>query len=64
MGLKIDLPIETIEEATFLDGVLTHAADQAQAWIDAVHSTPEERAEARRKLVLAQRLRARMTGGS
>ena len=42
MGIKIDLPIHSLEEAVLLDKVLLQAADHRKGLRKLIHTTPEE----------------------
>ncbi len=64
MGVRIDLPIETLEEANFLDKVLLNAADRAKSLGKMRQTTDDEKAQYDKEHELALRLRNRMFGGS
>jgi hypothetical protein len=62
MGIKIDLPIHSLEEANVLDAVLLLAAKQKESLAKLRHTTDEEAfaLEAERTILLG--LRARLLG--
>ncbi len=62
MGVKIDLPIRSLEEANVLDKVLLNAADHRKSIRKLRHTTPEEAAVADAEYTILLTLRERMLG--
>lgn len=60
MGLKIDLPITSIDEASLVQETFTLRRDQLNAMADMIHTTPEERTEMLQKAVTLDILLERM----
>ncbi len=62
MGIKIDLPIRSLEEANVLDKVLLNAADHRKAITKLRHTTPAEATIAAAEYTILLTLRERMLG--
>jgi hypothetical protein len=62
MGIKIDLPIHTLEEANVLAATLDNAIQQHLAYADMREAAYEEVANNRNRAEILRELRNRMTG--
>ena len=62
MGIKIDLPIKTLEEANVLDKALLDSAEHRKAARKLIHTTQEEAARYDAEYVILLTLRERLLG--
>lgn len=63
MGIKIDLPIKTIEEANLLNETIQIRIDTLKAHAAMLHATDDERVAAGQKVLMLEDLQARMLKG-
>ena len=62
MGVKIDLPVHSIEEASILLETIDQRIDTLKAASEMRHTTEEEKSTMTRKVIVLSDLKERLTG--